>query len=91
MEQSPTCDANSYSDTQEIPRLLWYPKVHYRVPNCPPLVPILGQMNPFHILISYFFKIHFSITLQSRMPKSPMWSLTFRLPVQNSVCIIHLS
>jgi hypothetical protein len=27
------------------------------------LVPILSQMNPFHILIPYFLKIHFNITL----------------------------
>jgi hypothetical protein len=37
------------------------------------LVPSLRQMNPTHALQSYFFKIHFSITLPS-VPRSSQWS-----------------
>jgi hypothetical protein len=32
-------------------------KVHCRVNNSPPLVPILRKMNPVHIVTSYFCEI----------------------------------
>jgi hypothetical protein len=42
MEQSPSWEANWSSATQEIPRILWNPKVHHRIHNSPPPVPILS-------------------------------------------------
>jgi len=42
MEQSPSWEANRFADSQEIPRILWSPKVRYRVYKNPPTVPILG-------------------------------------------------
>jgi hypothetical protein len=48
MEQSPSWEANWFAASREIPRILWNPKVHYRIHKCPPPVPILSQLDPVH-------------------------------------------
>ena len=48
MEQSPSSEANRFSASQEIPRILQNTKFHYRIHNNHPFFPILSQMNPVH-------------------------------------------
>ena len=48
MEDSPSWEANRFSASQEIPRILWDPNVNYLIYKCPPPVPNLSQINPIH-------------------------------------------
>jgi hypothetical protein len=56
---------NSHSSEADIAKLinqspppLWCPKVHYRIHNSTPLVPLLRQLNPTYTNISYLIKSH---------------------------------
>jgi len=63
MEQSPSTEVSSHSASQEISRLLYNLKIHYRVHSSPPLVSILSQMHQFHVLSPCFPKINSNIIL----------------------------
>jgi len=54
MKQSPSSEANINLADQQIPRILWNPKVYYRVYKSSPLDPILSQMNSVHTFSHYF-------------------------------------
>jgi hypothetical protein len=48
MEQRHSCEANSFSASQEIPHILWNPEVRYRIHKSTPPFPILSQLNSVH-------------------------------------------
>ena len=74
MEQSPSWEANRFSTSEEIPCTLWKPKVHSRIHNSPPPVPIQSSINPFYVP-SYSLRIHFNIIFPST-PGSSRWCLS---------------
>jgi hypothetical protein len=85
MELSPSWQP-ACAATQELPNILWNPKVHYRAHNSPPLVPIPSQINPVHTIPSYLSKIHFNI-VHPPTSWSSQWSLSFWLSHHYPICI----
>ena len=84
MEQSPSWEANWFAASQEIPRILWNPKVPHRTHKWPPPVPILSQLHPVPTTPSKFLKIHLNINLPSTS-WSPQWLFPSGFPT-NTPC-----
>jgi len=83
MEQNPSREANRFSASQEIPHILWNPKVYYRTHKCPSPVSILGELYPVHNPKHHFLKMHLNIIFPST-PGSPKRSPSLSFPHQNS-------
>jgi len=65
--QSRSWVANWFSASQKIPRILWNPKVHYRIHKCP-TVPILSQLDPVHTPTSWRYHLMLSSHLHLGLP-----------------------
>jgi hypothetical protein len=58
MEHSSSREANTHSASQEIPRILWNPQVHFGLHDTLPLVPVLSQKNLVQNFLAYLPRIH---------------------------------
>ena len=85
MEHNPSWEAKSSSCNQEIPQILWNPKVHFRIYKRLQPVSILSQINPVHASPSNYLKFDFNIILTST-PRSSMSSLSLMSPHPIPVC-----
>jgi hypothetical protein len=80
MEQSHAWEANRFSASQEIPRILWDQKVYYCIHKSPPPVHVLCQIDPVHAPTSHLLKIYINIILPSPTKTlytsllSPIWT-----------------
>ena len=82
MEQTPSWEANRLSPSQEIPLILWNPKVHGRIYRCLPPVPILSQINPVHAPHPTSWRSF--LILSPTMPRSPYQNPVCTSPLTNT-------
>jgi hypothetical protein len=92
MEHSPSWEANWFSDSQKIPRILWNPKVHHRIHKCPQPLPILSQLDPVALRPILILSSHLRLGLSSGLfpsgfpPKRCIWLSS---PI-SATCTAHL-
>ena len=97
MEQSSSWEANRFAASQEIPRILWNPKVHYRIHKCLPLVPNLRQLKPAPTHTSWrsilILSSHLRLGLPSGLLSSGFPTGTLYTPLPSPIratCPAHL-
>jgi len=86
MEQNPLWQANQFSTSEEIPCIIWNPKVNYHNFKIPPPAPIPSQINPVHAPLTQVVKIYLNI-IPHLCLGFPSGLFPFRFPHQNPACI----
>jgi len=89
LEMCLSWEAKQFQSSQEFPGNLWIPMIHYRLHKCPPTVPILSHLDSVHTPTTYFLMIHLYIFFPS-MLGSPKWSLSLRIPHQNTPNVLRV-
>jgi len=96
MQHSPSREANRSLASQEIPHILWNPKVHYRIHKRPPRVLILSQLDPVRTSTSHFVLIlssHLRLGFPSGLFPSGFPTKTLYTPLLSPIratCPAHL-
>ena len=84
-------EANRFSGSQEIPRILWNPKVHYRIHISPSPIPILSQINsdyashPTSWRSIRIFSAHLRLDLPSSLFPSGFPTKTLYTPLSSHI------
>jgi len=89
MQQSPSWEANQFSASQVISRVLWIPQIHCQIYKYPPPVPIQSHLDPVYTPTSHFQKIH--LILSSHLRLDLPIGLSRRFPHQNPVYAFPLT
>ena len=91
MKQTHSWEDNCFLASQEIAHILRNPYLHYYVNKIMPLVPVLSQTNPIHIL-SYHLRLSFKVVLYSTtlgQHAGPVWvDSTPGIPAFSSVTLV---
>jgi hypothetical protein len=84
MQQSAPSQTKNFCVSEDVPRILYNPHVHYRTHDSPTLFPVVGLISPTYVLPVSFFGTHFNIIFPST-PMSYEWSFSFGFSYLNPV------